>query len=284
MEHLGENLGVDIEKERVSLKNDKKVTSDYLKAAYDWDLLASRSIWAFGPTDCGANVLMDDTLPSEVNKSLLNAVKESVVQGFRWGCREGPLCDEPIRDVKFKILDATIAAEPIARGGGQIIPAARRSVYSSFLLGSPRLMEPVYSMEIQCPADVVQSIYPVLARRRGHLVKDVPKPGAPFYTVKAFIPVIDSFGFETDLRSFTHGQAFCQSTFSHWSIVSGDPLDRSILLQPLEPAPPIGLARDLMIKTRRRKGLNEDVSITKYIDDPHMLELVRQAQINGLNI
>ena len=43
----------------------------------------------------------------------------------------------------------------------------------------------------------------VLARRRGHIVQDAPKPGAPFYTVKAFLPAVDSFGFETDLRAFT---------------------------------------------------------------------------------
>jgi len=41
-------------------------------------------------------------------------------QGFQWGAREGPLCDEPLRDVKFKIMDATVAAEPLARGGGQV--------------------------------------------------------------------------------------------------------------------------------------------------------------------
>ena len=52
-------------------------------------------------------------------------------------------------------------------------------------------MEPVYLVEIQCPADCVQAVYPVLARRRGHVVQDTPKSGAPFYTIKAFIPVID---------------------------------------------------------------------------------------------
>jgi U5 small nuclear ribonucleoprotein component len=130
-------------------------------------------------------------LSTEVSKTLLNTVRESVVQGFKWGCREGPLCDEPIRNVKFKILDATIAAEPIHRGGGQVIPAARRSAYSAFLMATPRIMEPVYLVEIQSPADCVQAIYPVLARRRGHVVQDAPKPGAPFYTVKAYIPVMD---------------------------------------------------------------------------------------------
>ena len=65
-----------------------------------------------------------------------------MLQGFQWGVREGPLCDEPIRNVKFKILDATIAPEPIHRGGGQVIPTARRVCYSAFLMATPRLMEP----------------------------------------------------------------------------------------------------------------------------------------------
>ncbi|KAH8044604.1 GTPase [Aureococcus anophagefferens] len=95
----------------------KKQVGQYFQKTYDWDLLAARSIWAFGPDALGSssfgggcsNVLLDDTLPSEVDKRLLNAAKESVVQGFQWGCREGPLCDEPIRNVKFKILDASIS-------------------------------------------------------------------------------------------------------------------------------------------------------------------------------
>jgi translation elongation factor EF-G len=41
-------------------------------------------------------------------------------QGFQWGTREGPLCDEPIRNVKFKVTDALIADEPLHRGGGQV--------------------------------------------------------------------------------------------------------------------------------------------------------------------
>lgn len=58
------------------------------------------------------------------------------------------MCDEPIRNVKFKILHANIAPEPLHRGGGQIIPTARRVVYSAFLMANPRLMEPVYYVEV----------------------------------------------------------------------------------------------------------------------------------------
>ncbi len=77
----------------------------------------------------------------------------------------------------------------------------------------------------------------MLGKRRGHVTADVPKPGTPIFIVRAFLPVLESFGFETDLRYHTQGQAFCQAVFDHWSIVPGDPLDRSVVLRPLEPAP-----------------------------------------------
>lgn len=73
------------------------------------------------------------------------------------------------------------------------------------------------------------------------------------YKLQAFLPVIESFGFETDLRYHTQGQAFCVSVFDHWAIVPGDPLDKNIVLRPLEPAPIQHLAREFMVKTRRRK-------------------------------
>uniref|UniRef100_T1IT65 116 kDa U5 small nuclear ribonucleoprotein component n=1 Tax=Strigamia maritima TaxID=126957 RepID=T1IT65_STRMM len=275
-EPLEKGLAEDIENEVVQISWNRKRLGEFFQTKYDWDLLAARSIWAFGPEATGPNILVDDTLPSEVDKAVLNSVKENIVQGFQWGTKEGPLCEEPIRNVKFKILDAVIANEPIHRGGGQIIPTARRVAYSAFLMATPRLMEPYYFVEVQAPADCVSAVYTVLARRRGHVTQDAPVPGSPLYTIKAFIPAIDSFGFETDLRTHTQGQAFCLSVFHHWQIVPGDPLDKSIVIRPLEPQPNTHLAREFMIKTRRRKGLSEDVSINKFFDDPMLLELARQ--------
>ncbi|GAU33771.1 hypothetical protein TSUD_393330 [Trifolium subterraneum] len=245
-EPLERGLAEDIEISVVSTDWNRKKLGEFFQTKYVWDLLAARSIWAFGPDKQGPNILLDDTLRTEVDKSLLNAVKDSIVQGFQWGAREGPLCDEPIRNVKFKIVDARIAPEPLHRGSGQIIPTARR----------------------------------------GHVTADVPQPGTPAYLVKAFLPVIESFGFETDLRYHTQGQAFCQSVFYHWAIVPGDPLDKSIVLcpldksivlRPLEPAPIQHLAREFMVKTRPRKGMSEDVSIGKFFDEAMMVELAQQA-------
>ncbi len=65
------------------------------------------------------------------------------------------------------------------------------------------------------------------------------------------------------------------SQFSHWNVVPGDPLDKSIALRPLEPSPVPHLAREFMVKTRRRKGLLEDVSISKFFDSAAMLEMAK---------
>lgn len=275
-EPLEKGLAEDIENEKVDINWNRKKLGEFFQTKYDWDLLAARSIWSFGPDETGPNILVDDTLPSEVDKNLLSNVTDSIVQGFQWATREGPLCEEPIRNVKFKILDAMIANEPIHRGGGQIIPTSRRVAYSAFLMATPRLMEPYYFVEVLAPADCVSAVYTVLSKRRGHITQDIPVSGSPLYTVKAFIPAIDSFGFETDLRTHTQGQAFCLSVFHHWQIVPGDPLDKSILIKPLEPQPAPHLAREFMVKTRRRKGLSEDVSINKFFDDPMLLELAKQ--------
>jgi U5 small nuclear ribonucleoprotein component len=54
---------------------------EFFQKKYDWDLLAARAVWAFGPDRQGPNILLDDTLSSEVDKQLLTAVKDSIVQG-----------------------------------------------------------------------------------------------------------------------------------------------------------------------------------------------------------
>lgn len=99
-------------------------------------------------------------------------------------------------------------------------------------------MEPLLHVEIQCTADAIEGCINVLMKRRGHLINENAKAGSPLYTLKAVLPAIDSFGFETDLRIHTSGQAFCLSVFDQWELLPGDPLDKSIKLNLLEPSPP----------------------------------------------
>ena len=68
-----------------------------------------------------------------------------------------------MRGVRFNIYDVTLHTDAIHRGGGQIIPTARRVLYASALTAEPRLMEPIYLVEIQVinAASPFISLFPV---------------------------------------------------------------------------------------------------------------------------
>lgn len=277
-EPLDDGIAEDIEAGVIKIREPIRKVAKFFEEKYEWDKLAARSIWAFGPEEMGPNILCDDTLPSTTDKRLLKSVQESIKQGFSWGTREGPLCEEPIRNTKFRVTGAELATEPIYRGGGQIIPTSRRAVYSSFLMAGPRLMEPVYSVHMTGPADSISGLYTVLMKRRGHVVSDGPVAGTPLYAAKALLPVIDSFGFETDLRIHSQGSASVSLVFDRWDVVPGDPLDKSIVIRKLEMAGPQQAARDFVLKTRRRKGLSEDVDVKRFLE-PELLAGLRESGV-----
>jgi U5 small nuclear ribonucleoprotein component len=259
--------------------NAKRLQS-FFQTRYDWDILAARSVWAFGPDASGPNILCDDTLPSEVDKKALAGARDALVDGFQWAMTEGPLCGEPVRGVKVKIVDAAVAAEPTLRSRPQVMPTMQKLTCSTFLLATPRLLEPVLLTQVLAPADCLAVVTKILTHRRGRVLSTKPRPGTPLFVVEGTLPQIESFGFETDVRTQTHGLAFCMSTFDHWGTVPGDPLDKSIVLQPLQVAPIPHLAREFMVKTRRRKGLSEDVAVASYFDEAMLLELAKN-QANG---
>ena len=128
-------------------RQDIKERARYLADTYDFDVTEARKIWCFGPETMGPNLVIDCTKGVQY----LNEIKDSVVAGFQWASKEGVLCDENMRGVRFDIQDVTLHADAIHRGGGQIIPTARRVFYASVLTAAPRLLEPVYLVEIQVP-------------------------------------------------------------------------------------------------------------------------------------
>ncbi|KAK8969813.1 hypothetical protein KSP40_PGU021287 [Platanthera guangdongensis] len=89
----------------------------------------------------------------------LNEIKDSVVAGFQWASKEGALAEENMRGICFEVCDVVLHADAIHRGGGQVIPTARRVIYASQLTAKPRLLEPVYLVEIQAPEQALGGIY-----------------------------------------------------------------------------------------------------------------------------
>jgi elongation factor 2 len=248
---MPDGLPEDIDKGDVNARDDFKIRGRYLSDKYEYDVTEARKIWCFGPDTTGPNLLIDVTKGVQY----LNEIKDSVVAGFQWATKEGVLCDENMRGVRFNIHDVTLHADAIHRGGGQIIPTARRVFYASVLTAAPRLMEPVYLCEIQCPENAVGGIYGVLNRRRGHVFEESQVAGTPMFVVKAYLPVNESFGFTADLRSNTGGQAFPQCVFDHWQILPGNPFEATT-----KPG-------QVVTDTRKRKGLKEGIpALDSYLD------------------
>ena len=157
-EPLDEEVSKAIEAGKINPRDDFKSRARVLADEYGWDVTDARKIWCFGPDTTGANLLVDQTKAVQY----LNEIKDSVVSGFQWATREGPVAEEPMRSVRFNIMDVTLHADAIHRGGGQIIPTARRVLYAATLLASPGILEPVYLVEIQVPEQAMGGIYGVL--------------------------------------------------------------------------------------------------------------------------
>ncbi|EGG13916.1 elongation factor 2 [Cavenderia fasciculata] len=245
-EPMSMELQEDIEKGNVSPKDDIKARANYLSETYGWDQNDAKAIWSFGPEGQGANLLVN----ASKGVQYLNEIKDSFVSAFQWASKEGVICDENMRGIRFNVLDVTLHTDAIHRGGGQIVPTARRVLYASEMSASPILLEPIYLVEITAPESAVGGIYGVLNRRRGHVISEERRVGTPLFSVKAYLPVLESFGFTADLRSHTAGQAFPQCVFDHWDSIGsigvmGNSGDKR--------------ATEVAVATRKRKGLKEAI-------------------------
>lgn len=270
---------IDIENGKINLKDDIKILSKRLRTDYGWDALSAKSVWCFGPDDMQKpSMLLDDSLESETDKRLLYSAQSHINLGFKWSTNEGPLCEEPVRDTKFKIIDVNLNGDEIHRGGARIIPLSRKACYTGFLTASPRLMEPYYRVHGTGPYRAISVFSAILGKRRGSVENHQPIPGTALFQIEGLVPVIESVGLETEIRLNTQGQAMCHLVFELWNIVPGDPLDDSVPLPMLKPVPDESLARDFVLKTRRRKGLSGEPSLQKYIDN----ELYQNLKNNGL--
>ncbi|KAJ3483267.1 hypothetical protein NLG97_g7344 [Lecanicillium saksenae] len=70
--------------------------------------------------------------------------------------------------------------------------------------------------------------------------------------------------------------------FDSWNIVPGDPLDREQVIRPLQPASVQATARDFVLKTRRRKGLSEDVSVKTFLEPEFYQSLMESGMLGEL--
>merc|ERR1712241_361170 len=231
-------------------KADPKDRAKLLRDKHSWSDNDARKIWCWGPETEGANVVVDSTVAIQY----LIEIKEHVTSGFQWASKEGPLCEENMRGIRFNITDVTLHADAIHRGAGQIMPPTRRCCFAAELTAKPTLQEPVFLVEVTCPQDAMSGVYNCMNLRRGCVFEENPREGTPLVQVKAYLPVAESFGFVAALRQATSGQAFPQCVFDHWDVIPGNPMVE-------------GKAQDLVLNVRKRKNIKVELpKLADYLD------------------
>jgi len=243
-EPLGDAFCNAVDSDEIQVSGEVKVRARKICDEFKWDIADARKIWTFGcPPDAKPNVLVDTTKGVQY----LNEIKDSMVGAFIQASASGIICEEPLRGVRCNLEDLTLHADSIHRGAGQIMPPCKRAIYAVQICSEPCLYEPMYLCDITVPQNAIAGVYSTLATRRGVVEGKEDRPGTPLSKVKAFLPVLESFGFTSLLRQNTSGQAFPQMIFSHWQPLNGNPLEDG------------SQANQVCVKVRERKGLKEEL-------------------------
>ena len=242
-EPIDEETSLAIEAGKISPRDDFKTRARLMADEFGWEVSDARKIWCFGPDGTGPNLVVDQTKAVQY----LAEIKDSVVAAFQWATKEGPIFGENMRSVRVNILDVTMHPDAIHRGGGQIIPTMRRATYAAMLLAEPRIQEPVFLVEIQCPENAIGGIYSVLNTKRGQVLL---RSSAPVLLFSLSRPTFPSTSPSVSLVSLDRPPVVRlspQMVFDHWATMQGDPLD------------PASKPGKIVIETRKRQGLKENV-------------------------
>ncbi|KAH7100377.1 P-loop containing nucleoside triphosphate hydrolase protein, partial [Auriculariales sp. MPI-PUGE-AT-0066] len=292
-EVAGESFG------NASFLNSEDFTSA-LKTAFDdaggdWKD-AYDAVWMFGPHSSGPNVLLDQRPTSERRQhytrrkeqtatGVQRDLEDALERGFQTATFQGPLCAEPIQGMAISLQaleldDEIVRAESAQSRLGQLIGAVSSSVREACRNGlldwSPRLMLAMYSCEIQASTEVLGKMYGVLARRRGKVISEEIKEGTAFFTVRAMLPVVESFGFADDIRKKTSGAASPQLVFNGYEMLDEDPYWVPTTEEELEDlgekADRANVARAYMDTVRSRKGMFVEKKIVEFAEKQRTLK------------
>jgi ribosome assembly protein 1 len=222
---------------------------------------------------------------SEVTQALsmeAERLESSVVSGFQLATASGPLCDESMWGLAF-VVEAYISPfmgqadeseshqQPEQYGifTGQVITAVKDACRVAVLQKKPRLVEAMYFCELNTAPEYLGPMYAVLGRRRARVSKEVMQEGSPLFTVHAYVPISESFGFADELRRWTSGAASALLVLSHWEALPEDPFFVPKTEEEIEEfgdgsSVPPNIARKLIDAVRRRKGLPVEEKVVQH--------------------
>jgi elongation factor G len=126
----------------------------------------------------------------------------AIEKGFRDSLSKGPVAEYPVVGTLIHLDDGSF--HEVDSSEKAFYTAAQGCFREYFKQASPKLLEPIMNVEIECPEDFQGTVVGDVIRRRGIMTSNDVVEGNS--VIKAEVPLAETFGYATDLRSMTQGQ------------------------------------------------------------------------------
>ncbi len=139
-------------------------------------------------------------IPS-VNKGIEGALKEGILSGF------------PVVDVKVVLLDGTY--HEVDSSDMAFRTCAAIAFKQAFMKASPILLEPQMKLEVNTPDDYIGDVIGDINRRRGK-IESMRRFRKGAQKLNGFVPLMEMFGYATQLRNISSGRANYSMEFNKY--------------------------------------------------------------------
>lgn len=146
----------------------------------------------------------------------------AILKGIMDKMTEGPLTGSYARDIKVYVYDGKM--HPVDSNELAFKLAARNAFKEAFKKAGPKIMEPIYDVEVLVPSDCMGDVMSDLQNRRAMIMGMSSEKG--FEVIKARVPLAELYKYSTSLSSLTSGRATFSMDFSDYQQVPADVQDK----------------------------------------------------------
>ena len=149
-----------------------------------------------------------------IDAGFMPAIKKGIMQKME----EGPLTGSYARDIRVYIYDGKM--HPVDSKEIAFIIAGRNAFKDAFKQAGPKLLEPIYLVEVMVPGDCMGDVMSDIQNRRGIIEGMGSEKG--FQILKARVPLAELYKYSTTLSSLTSGRATFTMSFIEYQQVPMD--------------------------------------------------------------
>jgi elongation factor G len=153
------------------------------------------------------NEIKEGRIPHEFYPAIEQGIKESIETGVLGGY--------PINNISVEIIDGSYHEVDSSELSFKI--AATIAFREAFLKAEPTFLEPIMDLEVVTPDAYVGNIIADLNARRGRIVNLETIKGHKI--IHGLVPLVETFGYATAIRSLTQGRVSHSMQFSHYEII-----------------------------------------------------------------